>query len=141
MFFDPENAEKQRALERTSILERINARPPRPFQVKDFERLCLSSSDELLAALFKMLEEHLLARPADTADVDGKAGDWSTTAMHSKKHYLERYVFPLLLWTIEDDVISQKNIICFLASREITKNALYFSTKKSKIQKIKLHFV
>ena len=43
--------------------------------------------------------------------------------------------------TIEDDVISQKNIICFLASREITKNALYFLSTKTKIQKLKQHFV
>ena len=36
VFFDPENAEKQRALERTSILEFINARPPRPFASQGF---------------------------------------------------------------------------------------------------------
>ena len=66
-----ELADKQRELEKASFLDRINARPSKPFQQQDFERLWQSSGqemrDELLDALLKMLDEWGLARPCETA--------------------------------------------------------------------------
>ena len=107
VFFDPDNADKQRELEKASFLDRVNARPPNPFQQQDFERLWQSSGqemrDELLDALLKMLDEWGLARPGETAEIDAAAGK-DTTTMHDKKDYLERFVFPLSPWKIEEDV-------------------------------------
>ena len=69
VFFDPANTEKQRELEKANVLDRINARPPKPFQLQDFERLCENSSEtksHLEAAIFEMLDSYALARPCDT---------------------------------------------------------------------------
>ena len=106
VFFDPSNADKQRELEKASVLDRVNSRPSQPFQLRAFERLYQSSSEtkrELVAAIFAMLDEYLLARPCDTSEADGKAG-WDTATMRDKKKFLEQYVWPLSMWRALEDL-------------------------------------
>ena len=110
VFFDAdylENIEKKRALEKANLLALIDARPPEPFQEQDFQRLWDAYPDmreELAAGIFRMMEEHTLTRPCETAEIDAKAKhwqesrNWETKTMHDKKRFLELFVFPLSFW-------------------------------------------
>ena len=104
VFFDPKNVEKQRALERTNILDRINARPPRPFQVKDFERLWPSSATSCWprsSRCSKSTRSRVRAtRPTSTARPAAGVPPRCTP-----EALLGALRLPLSLWTIEVELM------------------------------------